>query len=118
LGWQSEATSNNGTTASGVLSDGIFVIGELANTAIAEGNTALINLYPNPSRGKIYVNGLEQGNYRLSVSDMTGRTVFESFQHSNGTVELNFEALKLSAGTYVLKAQSTNYISNIHFVIQ
>lgn len=118
LGWLSEATSNNGTTASGVLSDGIFVIGELANTAIAEGSTALINLYPNPSRGKIYVNGLEQGNCLLSVSDMTGRTVFETFQHSNGTVELNFEALKLSAGTYVLKAQSTNYISNIHFVIQ
>ena len=117
-GWQSESTSNNGTTATGVLRDGLFVIGELANTAIDEGTTAIIQLYPNPSRGKFFLRGLEQGEYQLSLFDITGREIFEKLYHSNGNVVLEFDALQLSPGNYVLKAQSTKHISNIQFIVQ
>ena len=63
-------------------------------------------IYPNPSKGEVFVTNLKSGSYELS--DMTGRIVKKN-SFSNNKIITN-----ASSGTYLLKVMSEDY--KINFV--
>jgi hypothetical protein len=62
-----------------------------------------LNVYPNPSDGKLYINGLTAGDKisPIEVSDVTGRIISKyNIPITTGTLELN---LNLNNGVYFVK---------------
>ncbi len=58
-------------------------------------------LYPNPTTGKVFVSsqGIEVGNLKVMVIDVTGKEVFNSIvSMQNGVTDFD---LKVESGTYI-----------------
>jgi hypothetical protein len=69
---------------------------------------AVISVYPNPSRGTVWINGLGSNlnKARIVLYDMSGKTVLEA----DATVQGGVARLdtRLNSGTYVLQVQSAD----------
>jgi hypothetical protein len=119
-GWQTESTSNNGSLASSVQRDGLFVIGELANTSVVEPNGATIQIFPNPAIETLQIDSedLLQGETALSLIDYTGRVVWTDSQVLSGTYTLDLRKIQPSPGTYVLALNSKNRINHVRFIVR
>ena len=75
-------------------------------------NTQQINLYPNPTKDKIFINSNQFIN-KVEVYDLNGRIVEEFFDEEN----IEFINLKrLSNGFYILKLISQLHIENIRII--
>lgn len=80
-------------------------------TAIQKNSTkSHIQIYPNPSTGKININ--YPGSGQLRITDLGGKTVFSSY--FNETTELD---LKLPQGYYQLQIITSYGVNNEKFVI-
>jgi hypothetical protein len=119
-GWQTEASVSNGTNALGVTGDGIFVIGELTNTSITEGQSITPMLAPNPSFSYVNVSGLTAfGNdVRLAIVDLLGREVWLSFIQNTDTLKLSFKEMHMKPGIYFLIAKGNNGLGAARLIIQ
>ena len=75
-------------------------------------NTQQINLYPNPTKDKIFINTNQFIN-KVEVYDLNGRIVEEFFDEE----DIEFINLKrLSNGFYILKLISQLHIENIRII--
>ena len=75
-------------------------------------NTQQINLYPNPTKDKIFIN-TDQFINKVEVYDLNGRIVEEFFDEE----DIEFINLKrLSNGFYILKLISQLHIENVRII--
>ena len=75
-------------------------------------NTQQINLYPNPTKDKIFIN-TDQFINKVEVYDLNGRIVEEFFDEEG----IEFINLKiLSSGFYILKLISQLHIENVRII--
>src|SRR5690606_2312444 len=67
-----------------------------------------LNLYPNPTRGEVYLlTEKSYGDSEVVVSDLTGKTVFQTsvnLQNQRGTIDVS----SLPVGVYVIKINTTD----------
>lgn len=71
-----------------------------------------ISLYPNPSDGVFYINGVADGT-SIEILNLNGQTVFESII-KNRTQELDLSFL--SNGVYILQARINNMLCRQRFI--
>lgn len=69
-------------------------------TGIKENELVEISLYPNPSNGTIYLKSSGNADYKISVTDVTGKIVHEQKINSQLVYEIN---LNQSNGLYFLR---------------
>ncbi len=63
---------------------------------------SIFEIYPNPTTGKVFVSsqGIEEGNLKVIVMDITGKEVFNSILSiQNGVTDFD---LKVESGTYII----------------
>ena len=80
-----------------------------------------LDLYPNPNSGQFVLNieGGEARSYQLMVSDLSGRTVYQTEGHHNGGIlsqQIHLEGI--SDGMYLLHWNDGVHRELIRFVIQ
>ena len=86
-------------------SNGVQSVGENGDVTMA--------VYPNPSNGLLHLN-LGDGQWNVSVYDVTGRLIMESLCDGDATVDLRAE----DKGLYLLKAVNGNREVYTKFVIK
>ncbi|MDZ4758699.1 MAG: T9SS type A sorting domain-containing protein [Bacteroidota bacterium] len=90
--------------------------GKSFNTGVAEiDNKTQINVFPNPSKGIIYINSMDAENYTVEVMDMQGRTIYNSnkiFSQQN-SIDLSGN----SKGIYFVKVKSEMGVSTHKVVL-
>jgi len=76
-------------------------LGERQSTGMGNvRHLARIQVFPNPSRGKIYLKGLPVDHpYELEVLAVTGQMIHKEVNHTNGRIDLSH----LGTGTFLLK---------------
>jgi hypothetical protein len=79
-------------------------IGNLIVTAVNE-NTANINVYPNPTNGRLNIEG--QGTMHISVSNLLGQALQETTANGNTTLDMS----RLEAGMYLIRIESENGVT-------
>ncbi len=73
-------------------------------------------VYPNPIRGSMQIQGPPiRQNAKMTVTDMTGRTLIREKRQMSGKTELDVS--KLPAGTYVLQVESQQQQVTTRFVV-
>ena len=89
---------------SGALVDGIFKLTSplATNDVIA---TAKFKVYPNPATATVTISATDVDSYKLSVTDLTGKTVMT--KSLNG-MENNVDVSALSSGAYFFEMSSDN----------
>jgi len=76
-------------------------------TAISNVNdSSELSLFPNPANDFVQLN-LDPSNHLVSITDLTGKTVF-SFQ-SNGNSQLQIPVSQLAEGMYIVSIEGVNY---------
>lgn len=78
-----------------------------------------LTIYPNPleSGNNLIINGLPDGNYTFTLSDLTGKELLISNYYSLNYGEININTLSLAKGTYLLKIAIDNYTVNKRVVV-
>lgn len=85
----------------------------------AETNPSELNIYPNPSSENITVEwkSVQEGQASISVLDIAGRTVLnQSVDCTEGLQQTTINVSTLASGTYILKLEQENNVSNIKLV--
>ncbi|HSI90462.1 MAG TPA: T9SS type A sorting domain-containing protein, partial [Adhaeribacter sp.] len=79
-----------------------FVVAGLSKGLNAEVKS--LKVYPNPSNGRfnLSLTNAKIGTVKLTLTDITGKTVFESTQKMNGAEEMRIETNNLPKGIYNL----------------
>lgn len=67
-------------------------------SGILENGTAFFRIYPNPSKGELFVELSEQGNYLLQITNILGAVIYE--QHLNESATLQLDGIE--AGLYTV----------------
>lgn len=72
-----------------------------------------INLFPNPSTGKVFiaVDANVTTDYTVSVYDMLGNTVVAAIEHKSGAANLEMDLGLLANGTYMVKIQTADQMA-------
>ena len=70
---------------------------------VPEINEDNYEVFPNPSEGMYTIRFTENGNYKIKVVDLTGRTVKEMESHKK---EFTFDLTSEPNGTFILKVES------------
>lgn len=83
---------------------------------INENTSAAINVFPNPSKGKILLNGLQEGKVTVRVYDITGAVVHEEAIDSAATKDLDLG--QLQPGVYLLQCNETTKQHVTRIVLQ
>ncbi len=68
-------------------------------TSVNEASENLIRIYPNPSTGIVYVNGVDKSCY-FSISDITGKTIINDQRVESLSNEINLSSL--GSGIYFI----------------
>ena len=76
--------------------------GSYSVLGLEENSSRLLTLYPNPSNGTLFIEGLER-NETLEVVDILGKTLYQN-TISEAKLKLN---LKLKNGLYFVKHMGT-----------
>ncbi len=83
-------------------------------TASLQG-TAVVNVYPNPARGIIAINGLSyKSNAKITIADMSGY-VWLSAQSRQQTV-IKLDVSRLKAGNYLVNVNDGKELKTVQFV--
>ena len=82
-----------------------------APTSIAQNSTEKITFFYNQATNKIYLSG-NSGNAKLSIYNMTGKSVISSQIEISEMVDVS----TLAAGVYIVKIQTVAGISNHKFI--
>lgn len=84
----------------------------------AQANVAKIDVYPNPTNGKVYIKLPEsQGKGIFMLSDIWGRMVYSQMvSDHNQTQDLNLS--NLPKGTYIIHYKTDNSISTTKVILQ
>jgi len=95
----------------------------LANTNIDNDNELpfmLVNPNPVKENGVISMNIVTDGNYKVSLYDMTGRVISElhSGRLNAGNNKINFNVSNLNHGVYFIKAEGNNNIETCKVVVE
>ena len=71
-------------------------------------NVTTVKVYPNPNQGRFHVSLTDKNisSVNLTLTDMTGKTVYESTVKVNGNQDLKIETSNLPKGIYQLKMNS------------
>jgi Cu/Zn superoxide dismutase len=79
-----------------------------------------LGIYPNPSNGlvNIDVSGLEEGTFRLRVSDITGKQIESRVIRTNGAQTVVYQNDNLDSGIYFLNINSQNTAYSAKLIIQ
>lgn len=73
---------------------------------IAPANQSNINIHPNPSDGTFNLRMELDGEARLFVNDMQGKTVYSEVLHGNGSLLHTINLKSLNAGIYMLRLET------------
>ena len=88
---------------------GLKKLGSIACTATSLNETKAImsvNIYPNPTNSKIYVDS-HQANFKLKLYNLYGKTLFsQEYTDYKNALELNLEEFDL--GVYILEMENKN----------
>jgi hypothetical protein len=78
-----------------------------ASASIEEIGISAVSIYPNPASDKLNVafNGVE-GNYTVSILDLSGRLIVSQSNDVNGATELTFSVSEIASGSYILSIAS------------
>ncbi|HOO83887.1 MAG TPA: T9SS type A sorting domain-containing protein [Prolixibacteraceae bacterium] len=82
-------------------------------TAVDEFNLAL-DLYPNPTNGTFYINTGFDKNYKVTIINMAGISVYEKEFYNNGPQVVTFNI----KGAYIVKAQAENAIRISRLIVK
>ncbi len=88
---------------------------------IAENQFEAGRLYPNPTSGTafMHVNSNENANYSVSVTDMTGRTIYQNdAQLVAGINTIHFDASAWTSGVYFVTLESNGQRSTQKFIVE
>jgi hypothetical protein len=69
---------------------------------LKENDLGLLSIYPNPANNVIHINSLQKKEIELNISDINGRSVFESKFSSNIQVDIS----KLESGIYFVQVSN------------
>ncbi|MFC5269887.1 phospholipase D-like domain-containing protein [Adhaeribacter terreus] len=102
--YQEFASRFNGQNA-GVTAFNFFLLG-LKDDLKAEVKT--VKVYPNPNAGRFHVSVTEKNisQVNITLTDVTGNTVYEMSQKVNGAQDINIETDNLPKGMYNLQLRS------------
>ncbi len=119
-GWSTEISTANGTIATGIVSDGIFVIGELSNTSVSEAPDALLQLAPNPAESHVVVSGWTSlgPEVRLAIVDVLGKEVWGTIMKNAVEINLSLTELDLNYGCYMILASGINGTGTARLIIK
>jgi hypothetical protein len=101
----------------GFLTSATIAFSEPKNALLATG----LKVYPNPTAGntKVSYTVAEAGNINLTVYDILGKpaqTIINNYSPA-GSFEANFDASKLSAGTYIVRLTNTTNNKTFKMVV-
>ena len=102
--YQEFAARFNGQNA-GVTAYNFMLLG-LADDLKAEVKT--VKVYPNPNAGRFHVSVTDKNisQVNITLTDVTGKTVYEMSQKVNGAQDINIETSNLPKGMYHLQLRS------------
>lgn len=90
------------------------------NVGIEEnGATTSLNVFPNPTNQfiKITATQLNDGEWKMNVSDISGKTVMnETLYPSSGTLNKTLDVSELKPGVYFINLQNNGTIHTVKFV--
>nr|WP_294861183.1 T9SS-dependent M36 family metallopeptidase [uncultured Fluviicola sp.] len=77
-----------------------------------ENKTAQIQVYPNPSNGKLTVKNSNSGIQQIELVDLSGKTVYtKAVENDNYEIAIDISSLK--KGLYLMKVQTQNGLETI-----
>ncbi|MBK7789331.1 MAG: T9SS type A sorting domain-containing protein [Saprospiraceae bacterium] len=90
--------------------DGSYAYSDIESLRVGEDESRVLNVFPNPTSGSVFIEGLGNDGGEVMVSDVYGRLVF-SQEYSGGVLDLGF----LTPGSYVLHVvnSSQNYYAKV-----
>jgi len=75
-----------------------------------------IQIYPNPYKeGELTVKMNGQGNYEITIVDITGKTVYKTLTIAS---TVNIPNLSLNKGIYIVKVYSNNMVGNAKLILE
>jgi hypothetical protein len=94
-----------------------LLAGEKVFTSISENiSSSSIALFPNPANNQFSVDlGSNNQNVKVTVSDITGKKMVETF--SSGSKRLEVDTKDLKEGTYVVQIQAENFTGTKRLII-
>lgn len=77
------------------------------STSVSDIKSTINGIYPNPCNGVFKISLNAQDNLDISISDITGRIVYEEkIEKSSGIINLNYDLSSEAKGTYLINVKS------------
>jgi hypothetical protein len=99
--------------AGGNLDKAIITLDNTTSLGNFSDNLNKCNIYPNPASNVLNVSGVENAN--LSVFTIDGKALSSIFSRTNNT---SLDISKLKHGTYIIKIEKDNQITNSRFIVK
>ncbi len=94
-----------------------FTVGsEISMTEYEKAHPLL--LFPNPATDQISINGIPEGFFTYSVSDLSGRKIMEQSSEGVENGELNIDTKSLTSGIYLFSIQRGDFVQTVRFTVQ
>jgi hypothetical protein len=84
-------------------------------TAINEKNAVQLNVYPNPTKDVLNIRWNESGKTNLSISDISGKVIFQSVEIGNYK---QISTQNLSKGMYIIQSQNEQGLGISKIIVQ
>lgn len=84
----------------------------IEGVGVLQNDLDMISVYPNPSQGTLFIEGLEMGSYDISIFSVTGGTILQQSISGQELAEL-----ELPQGQYILMLVGDDQIRHIKVVI-
>jgi hypothetical protein len=84
-------------------------------TAINEKNALQLNVYPNPTKDVLNIRWKESGKTNLSISDISGKVIFQSVEIGNYK---HIPTQNLSKGMYIIQIQNEQGLGISKIIVQ
>ena len=86
-----------------------------------DSNISSLNIYPNPSRGKLYIEFdiFENDDFKISIIDAVGNAILiEEKQSYNGDYFKVFQLNNYKKGIYIIRVENSKSIITRRIVLQ
>lgn len=84
----------------------------LLTTNLVDGDNKLIQLFPNPTTGKLNVkSSSEFNNTKIVVSDLSGKIIFQTMISSGNYFQFNLDELSLESGIFLITFSDNDHQS-------
>ena len=79
-----------------------------------------VNIHPNPSDGRIRIemNEVNNDRFKLTITDMLGKTVYDVQKIINGSYEENINISKFGKGTYLFSISSSSVFITKKLIVE